>query len=79
MLFGILQEKLLHLKTMTWMGKFKRNALNCMISCELCMLPNPFRPSVAFNIETFHLICIAKQLTGFYRECNTGLKWVKRR
>ena len=38
---------------------------------------NPFQPSVAFHIETSHLICKAKQMTGFYMKCNTGLKWVK--
>ena len=36
-----------------------------------------FGPSVAFHIETSHLISIANQMTGFYRKCNTGLKWVK--
>ena len=38
---------------------------------------NPFQPSVAFHIETSHLICIASKMTGFYIKCNTGLKWVK--
>ena len=37
---------------------------------------NPFQPRVAFHIETSHLICIANQMTGFYMECITGLKWV---
>ena len=37
---------------------------------------NPFQPSVAFHIETSHLICIANQMTGSYMECNTGLEWV---
>ena len=37
---------------------------------------NPFQPSVAFHIETSHLFCRAKQITGFYMKCNTGLKWV---
>ena len=37
---------------------------------------NPFQPSVAFHIETSHLICNANQMTGFYIECNTGLKWL---
>ena len=49
-----------------------------MISFELSVAPNPFQPSVSFNIETNHLICVAKQMTGFYTECNTGLNWVKR-
>ena len=37
-----------------------------------------FRPSVVFHIETSHLFCSAKQMTGFYMKRNTGLKWVKR-
>ena len=37
---------------------------------------NPFQPSVAFHIETSHLISKANQMTGFYVKCNTGLKWV---
>ena len=37
---------------------------------------NPFQPIVAFHKETSHLICSANQMTGFYMECNTGLKWV---
>ena len=35
-----------------------------------------FQPSVAFHIETSHLICSAKQMTGFYTKRNTVLKWV---
>ena len=27
-------------------------------------------------METSHLFCRAKQMTGFYMKCNTGLKWV---
>ena len=38
---------------------------------------NPFQPSVAFHIETSHLICTASKMTSFYIKCNTGLKWVK--
>ena len=37
---------------------------------------NLFQPSVAFLIETSHLFCRAKQITGFYMKRNTGLKWV---
>ena len=33
-------------------------------------------PSVAFHIETSHLIFLPNQMTGFYMKCNTGLKWV---
>ena len=37
---------------------------------------NPFQPSVAFHIETSHLFCRAKEMTGYYIKRNTGLKWV---
>ena len=37
---------------------------------------SPFQPSIAFNIETNHLICNENQVTGFYMKCNTELKWV---
>ena len=32
----------------------------------------PFQGGVAFYIETSHLFCSAKQMTGFYTKCNTG-------
>ena len=38
---------------------------------------NPFQPSVEFHIETSHLFCRAKQMTGFYMKHKNGLKWVK--
>ena len=41
------------------------------------VLFNPFQPSVAFYIATSHLFYSAKQMTGFYMECNTDLKRVK--
>ena len=33
---------------------------------------DPFQPSVAFDIETSHLIYTANQMTGFYMKCNAG-------
>ena len=39
---------------------------------------NPFQLSVAFYIETGHLICRAKQITVVYMKRNTGLEWVKK-
>ena len=36
-----------------------------------------FQLSVAFHIETSHLICSANLMSGFCMECNTRLKWVK--
>lgn len=38
---------------------------------------NPLYLSVAFDIETSHLISTAKKMTGFYMEHNNGLKWFK--
>ena len=38
---------------------------------------NPFQPSVEFHIETSHLFCRAKQMTGFYMKHKNGLKWAK--
>ena len=37
---------------------------------------NPFQPSVAFHMETSHLIFSADQVNGFYMKCSTELKWV---
>ena len=44
---------------------------------QIYICSNQFQLSVAFHIETSHLIYHANQVTGFYMECNTGLKWVK--
>ena len=38
----------------------------------------PFQPIVAFYIETSHLFCSSKQMTGFYMKCNNRLKWAKK-
>ena len=38
---------------------------------------NPFQPSLAFHVETKTSDWFAKQMTGFYMKCNTGLKWIK--
>ena len=41
------------------------------------LLFNPFQPSVVFHIEA--VIWFSLQIMpGFYMECYTGLKWVKR-
>ena len=39
--------------------------------CSICL-----QPTVAFHVETSHLIYIANQMTGFYITCNTGLECV---
>ena len=39
---------------------------------------NLYQLSVAFIVETSHLFCGAKQLTGVYMKLNTGLKRIKR-
>ena len=56
----------------------KKPLLTCErnLICENIFI-NPFQPSVAFHIETSRLFCSAKQMTGSYMKCNTGLKWVK--
>ena len=36
------------------------------------ILINPFQPSVAFHIETCHLICRANQMTGFWWNATLG-------
>ena len=38
---------------------------------------DPFKPIVAFHIETSHLISKGNQMRGFYMESSTGRKWVK--
>ena len=38
---------------------------------------DPFQRSLASHLETNCLDYIANQMTGFYMERNTGLKWVK--
>ena len=43
---------------------------------ENVSLINPFKPSVAFHIETSHLICTANQMIGFSAKSHNGLKWV---
>ena len=42
-----------------------------------CSYFNSFQPSIAFHMETSHLFCSTKQVTGFCMKTNTGLKWVK--
>ena len=42
----------------------------------ICLNFKPFQPSVAFHIETSHLFCRTKQMTGFYVKRSNGLKWV---
>ena len=43
----------------------------------LSTLLNPFQPSIAFNIETSHLICIANSVNVFFMNRNTVLEYVK--
>ena len=38
---------------------------------------NLFQPNDTCHKETSHLVCTAKQMTGFYMKYNIGLKWVK--
>ena len=39
----------------------------------------PFQSIVVFHVETSHFLSGANQMTGFYVECNTEVKWVKGR
>ena len=36
-----------------------------------------FQFIVLFHIETSHMIYSADQMTGYYTECNTRLKWTE--
>ena len=49
-----------------------------IVKKNVCINPflTYFSLSVAFHIETSHLICIANQMTDFNMKCITGLKWV---
>ena len=38
---------------------------------------NLFQSSVAFHIETSHLISTTNLMTGFYIKRTTGMKWLK--
>ena len=46
------------------------------MSTGIAFAVNPCWPSFALHIETFHFICNAIQLTGFYMKCNTGLNCI---
>ena len=41
------------------------------------LLFNPFQPSLVFHIELVIWFTL-QTMPGFYMECYTGLKWVKR-
>ena len=58
-------------------SQLHRKSLNPAIyqypTCQI----NPFQPTVAFYIQTSHLICSVNQVTCFNMKCNTWLRWVK--
>ena len=65
------------LKTYTVPSPFK-DSFELFWQLAICLVfLSPFHPSITFHIETSHLFCRGKQITGFYMECNTGLKCVK--
>ena len=73
----------IHLKTFYATGLFlyplKTSVTwNRLIVCwsEWALALNPLQPNIAIHIETSHLFCKAKQMTGFYMKCNTGLNLV---
>ena len=55
------------------------NRINFVVIVSYIAMPsfNPLYLSVAFDIETSHLISTAKKMTGVYMEHNNGLKWFK--
>ena len=61
------------LKNLKWYDKsLVHSWILCpTFDCELVVILN-----FVFQIETSHSFCWAKQLTGFYIKCNTGVKWV---
>ena len=50
---------------------------NSPLKQPLVDLLKPFQPSVAFHVETSHLICTENQMTGSFMKCKTCPKWVK--
>ena len=59
---------------------FEKIYLQELLKTEICLklhMLNSFQPSVAFQMETSHLVCEAKQVTGFYIKRSTNLKWLK--
>ena len=56
---------------------FDKSRLNLTTSSNPWELSVDSLTSVAFYIETRHLLCRPKQVTGFYMKRNTRLKWVK--
>ena len=50
--------------------------LKTFFSSKFTCSINTFEQNVTFNIETTHLFCRAKKMTGFNMKRNTGLKWI---
>ena len=60
--------------------QFEKMYLQELLKTEICLklhMLNSFQPRVAFQMETSHLVCKAKQVTGFYMKRSTNLKWLK--
>ena len=55
----------------------QRKSLNPAIYQYTTCRINLFQPTVAFHIETSHLICSVNQVTCFNMKCSTWLSWVK--
>ena len=53
--------------------------LQQILKSTLTHYPKLFQPSLAFHIETFHLICTTNQMTGININCNTWLKQVNKK
>ena len=64
--------------TSLWSTPFLYLLGKICLYCQFIVNLNIFQIRVAFQIETNHLILTLNIMTGFYRKCNTGLKWVNR-
>ena len=66
-----------------WLKMSSKHIRSVPVCRSLIWLVNvtlkPFKVTVTLHVETHHLICYVIQMTGFYMECNTGLKWFDRK
>ena len=58
-------------------SQIHRKSLNTAIYQYPTCPINPFQPTIAFHIETSHLICNVKQVSCFNMKCSTWLRGVK--
>ena len=58
-------------------NKENEQVIHNVFAFILCLF-NPFQPSAAFLVETSHLFCSAKQMSGFCMKRNSVLKLVSK-